>query len=391
MTKQDWLKKLIESEVRKALSEAEGAEDALFGKYLWADKFMKVDGQYGGGRIRKDDVVEPNTKAENEFYSAYMRHVGGSGHTNFGTVVNKFLKPMLAQGLYREFIVPPPGPLYRGMRLSVKQAAKFLRLSEKEILADRKQAWYVDGGGIIPAKKNQVMSWSTQPETAYEFAEMMAFDEVPVIFVAYPEDGGDFFLNPTGLLSKFDFGNNTGTILDEMEVVSVGPTPFREAAYYNPSDPEKVGHPTWDEINQLGKDAANKLLAAIESDGQGLSNKAAVKAFLADFAEKLIADTLKQYPFFKHMTDEQMAEVRESLRKTLVFNELDKRLLKLGKGDISVESFRGMVWMWERKFGVIMGNMEHFAKRSFNEGTLQYEDLEGSLFQALAVKKKKFE
>lgn len=391
MSKQDWLKMLIEAELSKILAEQEGP----FGQHLWADDGMKV--QYQDSylrpkpkRIRKDDIKEPNTKAENEFYTAYMIHVGSDGgnkRSGLGKVINKFLRPALAQGLYTDFIAPPPGPLYRGMRLSAKEAAKILRLSEKEILEDRKQAWYVDGGGVIPAKANQVMSWTTKPDTAFEFAEQLAHDEVPVIFVAYPEQGGDFFLNPQNLLAKFDFGNIHGTVEDEMEVVSMGSCPFQEAAYYNSSDPDKMGKPTHDEVYNMAKKFANDILVAIKRDK--VKDEASIKIFLDDLAGSIMTKAFKKYPFLKHLNDEQRAKIRGKLDDMLNAHKLPETLLKFGQGaDIG---FEGVVWVWEKYLQTIMGDMDQLAKRSSREGILEYEDVRDSLYHALAIKKKKNE
>jgi len=248
MNNKNLFKKLVSEEVKKILKEAAAFEadpEAVFGKYLWADPGDSANNRSWGyrekykKRIRKDKAKEKNTEEENEFLYSFLDYVSDPMSTEkLESIIANILRPAKANGQYAKYINPPNVPVYRGIIVNQKTAARILRLPIKEIREDAEKAWYVSGGGRLPPLGGQkIMSWTTDPRVAMRFAtnnegdHVESSDDIAIILVANTQTGGDFYLNPGAINKKFNFSKVENLVTEESEVISYGPVSFTEASF----------------------------------------------------------------------------------------------------------------------------------------------------------------
>ena len=192
------LNAIVKSLVEKIFEQAEAPEESPFGQYLWAGE---------ENRIRKDDIVEPDTKPEKRLLKSLEAFVTDDVHGQFSTMITKYLKPLKSKGLYTKYLEPSKGQkIYRGMFVPTNVASKILGI-DKKMLKKTAGIGYAKGTGTIPSKNSKTMSWSLLPEIGIQFANgHMAGPGVGMLLVA-DTSGGDFYLNPSNLLKSFDFTN----------------------------------------------------------------------------------------------------------------------------------------------------------------------------------------
>jgi len=345
MSKHEQLIALIEEEVKRSLNEqaAEAPADAPFGKYLWAEPSDEPE-SLGRNGIRRDKAKEPNTEAENLFLDAYLSLVVDNSGDRFAKFAKSVLDPLKQSGLYNKYVQPPKGPLYRGMKVTPRVAAKLLRLPYSEFMVETNRAWYVEGGGVVPVKGGKAMSWSTDPEVAFNFAVDSQWGDdhgVAILFVASPDDGGNFYLNPTELLNKFDLGRLSSLIPEEKEVVSIGPVPFREAAFLS-FEPDKSN--VFDDYaytNKYVKKTFRILKQQLES--RATNHKKFQSENFVNKVVKSLADDLVKRAIDEHPIYQQIRPVDVKSIKNIAVDELSAVLSNelidwghRGYGEVSV-------------------------------------------------------
>lgn len=386
MAKQTWLEKLIAEEVQKVLLEqAEAPKDAPFGQYLWAGPTT-----FGGRKekIRKDENEEPNTPIEDDFFKSFVKHVDLGSSDSLETLISTYLKRIKDQGLYSEYINPPDVPLYRGIIVPHEIASKILGIPVEEIKSDSSRVRRASNPGTLPVTK-KIMSWSVDLDVALTFAQSVKVDKVAIVFVAHPQHGGDFYLNPFNLLKKFDLEKATPYLNQEKEVISFGAVPYKEAYYYNMYN-KALGGPLSDpEIKALAKHFTAQLEEKIFEALQVGVTPNSLNLVMLQTIQKFLVNIQTEFPYYKVLTNQQLERGKENL--VLSFT-------KHGNGDIydliefEYDPDRLSAKLnylignesWERAFQSFLIGMTFTASNFNGLKALKYDRLMDAFKQAIA-------
>lgn len=145
-------------------------------------------------------------------------------------------------GLYKDWLHPPVGSVYRGMTLKISDASRLLGIPEDEITANdwysTEEAMVQDVGGTYAPREN-LSSWTVDSGIASGFIRPYV-GEVAIILRAQcapnGAGGGEFLMNPDKVPDEFPHIDDAYPAFDikiseEEEVISNGPVRWDRAAW----------------------------------------------------------------------------------------------------------------------------------------------------------------
>jgi hypothetical protein len=239
--------------------------------------------------FRVSDPPERNTAEEQKFVNKLKKwfngHLVASSLNSFASDVTE-LMPVIRSGIYPE-LTPPPGKVYRGMKLTPDQLKSFLDLEEFTIKAGKYKV--IDKGGVLSPQRikfykqgKPISSWSTSASVAARFAnesENPSVDEATLMSVVLVADTGDssnmFFLNPDNLARSYS--KQMSNYSNEKEVIAVGPVRFNSVIVYSDRDVVESGSPESEKMEFLDaafRDIISRIDDAIQDRKTELSQAA---------------------------------------------------------------------------------------------------------------------
>lgn len=182
-------------------------------------------GQYFAGSQR--ELNEPDTKIEIDLLTNLSNHYSGNGNDldKFEGLLTKLKK----EGKYKKFLTPPPGKIFRMMRIGIPVFVHLFRdILPDDWQKDPNKVHVMKKTGVLnPSYKSKIQSWTYSANQGLaSFVTGANQGEVLLIVVA-DSNQPNIFLNWQQMKSAI----NMAMVSTEKEAISFGPVKYMGLAY----------------------------------------------------------------------------------------------------------------------------------------------------------------
>ncbi len=184
--------------------------------------FEKQFGKIFAGNVRSKP--EKDTPIEQDLVASIYSHIAGDKESVIDKEQSSILSDLLKGEHYNDFILPPNVPsVYRGMGLTKEQLVRMLESVYGDSIAARKalniREGKVENVNFVykPLPTQDASSWTTDFNTAFDFAKFVNNNDVIIILTADVGTNSNKFFDLTQWYKEVD-----GNRRDEKEAIGLG-------------------------------------------------------------------------------------------------------------------------------------------------------------------------